>query len=39
MHKPSVKRALLAVMVAEHRWGSPIVEENLQICKAECLGA
>jgi hypothetical protein len=29
MHKPSVKRALLAAMVAEHRWGSPIVEENL----------
>jgi len=29
MHKPSVKRGLLAVMIAEHRWGSPIVEENL----------
>jgi len=29
MLKPSVKCALLAAMVAEHRWGSPIVEENL----------
>ncbi|TQQ80594.1 hypothetical protein [Halonotius roseus] len=29
MRKPSVKCALLAAMVAEHRWGSPIVEENL----------
>ena len=29
MRKPSVECALLAAMVAEHRWGSPIVEENL----------
>jgi len=29
MRKPSVKCALLAAMIAEHRWGSPIVEENL----------
>lgn len=29
MRKPSVKCALLAAMVAEHRWGSPIIEENL----------
>lgn len=29
MRKPSVRCALLAAMVAEHRWGSPIVEENL----------
>ena len=29
MRKPPVKCALLAAMVAEHRWGSPIVEENL----------
>jgi hypothetical protein len=29
MRKPSVKCALLAAMVAEHRWGSPITEENL----------
>ena len=29
MRKPSVKCALLAAMVARHRWGSPIVEENL----------
>ena len=29
MRKPSVKCALLAAMVAEHRWGSPIVEEDL----------
>jgi len=29
MRKPSVKCALLAAMVAEHRWGAPIVEENL----------
>ena len=29
MRKPSVKCALLAAMVAEHRWGSPIVEKNL----------
>jgi hypothetical protein len=29
MRKPSVKCALLAAMVAEHRWGSPIVDESL----------
>jgi hypothetical protein len=29
MRKPSVKCALLAAMVAEHRWGAPIVEDNL----------
>lgn len=29
MRKPSVKCALLAAMMAEHRRGSPIVEENL----------
>lgn len=29
MRKPSVKCALLAAMIAKHRWGSPIVEENL----------
>lgn len=29
MRKPSVRCALLAGMIAEHRWGSPIVEENL----------
>jgi len=29
MRKPSVKCALLAAMVAQHRWGSPISEENL----------
>ncbi|PSQ03818.1 hypothetical protein BRC95_08680 [Halobacteriales archaeon QS_5_68_33] len=29
MRKPSVKCALLAAMLAEHRWGSPVVEENL----------
>ena len=29
MRKPSVKCALLAAMIAEHRWGSPTVEENL----------
>jgi hypothetical protein len=29
MRKPSVKCALLAAMVAKHRWGSPIVEEAL----------
>jgi len=29
MRKLSVKCALLAAMTAEHRWGSPIVEENL----------
>lgn len=29
MRKPSVKCALLVAMIAEHRWGSPVVEENL----------
>ena len=29
MRKPSVKCALLAAMVAERRWGAPIVEESL----------
>jgi hypothetical protein len=29
MRKPSVKRALLAAMVAKHRWGTPIEEEHL----------
>jgi hypothetical protein len=29
MRKPSIKCALLAAMIAEHRWGSPIVEEDL----------
>lgn len=29
MRKPSVKCALLAAMVAKHRWGTPIDEENL----------
>ena len=29
MRKPSVKCALLAAMIAKHRWGSPIVEEDL----------
>lgn len=29
MRKPSVKCALLAALLAEHRWGSPILEENL----------
>jgi hypothetical protein len=29
MRKPSVKCALLSAMIAEHRWGSPIVKENL----------
>lgn len=29
MRKPSVKCALLAAMVAKHRWGTPINEENL----------
>jgi len=29
MRKPSVKCALLAAMIAEHRWGSPVGEENL----------
>ena len=29
MRKPSVKCALLAAMIAKHRWGSPIDEEHL----------
>jgi hypothetical protein len=29
MRKPTVKCALLAAMVAKHRWGSPIDEERL----------
>jgi len=29
MEKPSVKCALLATMIAKHRWGTPITEENL----------
>jgi hypothetical protein len=29
MRKESVRCALLAAMIAEHRWGSPIVKENL----------
>jgi hypothetical protein len=29
MRKPSVKCALLAAMVAKHRWGTPIDEESL----------
>ena len=29
MQKPSVKCALLAAMVAKHRWGSPIDEDSL----------
>lgn len=29
MRKPSVKCALLAAMVAKHRWGSPIDEDAL----------
>lgn len=29
MRKPSVKCALLAAMVAKHRWGSPISKESL----------
>lgn len=29
MRKPSVKCALLAAMVAKHRWGTPIDEEAL----------
>lgn len=29
MRKPTVKCALLAAMVAKHRWGTPIDEENL----------
>lgn len=29
MRKPSVKCALLATMIAKHRWGTPIDEEAL----------
>lgn len=29
MQKPSVKCALLAAMIAKHRWGTPITEEQL----------
>jgi len=29
MRKPSMKCALLAAMVAKHRWGSPIDKDNL----------
>ena len=29
MQKPSVKCALLAAMIAKHKWGTPIDEENL----------
>ncbi|QHS17307.1 hypothetical protein [Halopenitus persicus] len=29
MQKPSVKCALLATMIAKHRWGTPITKENL----------
>lgn len=29
MRKPSVKCALLAAMIAKHRWGTPIDRENL----------
>lgn len=29
MRKPSVKCALLAAMIAKHRWGTPIDEDNL----------
>jgi len=29
VRKPSVKCALLAAMIAKHRWGSPIDEESL----------
>ncbi|MFB6307826.1 MAG: hypothetical protein ABEH35_00710 [Haloarculaceae archaeon] len=29
MRKPSVKCALLAAMISNHRWGSPIDEEDL----------
>lgn len=29
MRKPSVKCAILAAMIAKHRWGSPIGEESL----------
>ena len=29
MEKPSVKCALLATMIAKHKWGTPISEEAL----------
>jgi hypothetical protein len=29
MEKPSVKCALLATMIAKHKWGTPITEEAL----------
>ncbi|GGC48891.1 hypothetical protein [Haloferax sulfurifontis] len=29
MEKPSVKCALLATMIAKHKWGTPITEEDL----------
>lgn len=29
MHKPSIRCALLAAMIARHRWGSPISKESL----------
>jgi hypothetical protein len=29
MQKPSVKCALLATMVAKHKWGTPITKEDL----------
>ena len=29
MHKPSVKCALLAAMIAKHQWGTPIDEDAL----------
>lgn len=29
MRKPSVKCALLAAMIAKHRWGTPIDEDHL----------
>ena len=29
MRKPTVKCALLAAMIAKHRWGTPIDEDNL----------
>ncbi len=29
MQKPSVKCALLAAMIAKHKWGTPIDEDNL----------
>ena len=29
MEKPSVKCALLATMIAKHKWGTPITEDAL----------